>query len=324
MATLSRFSAVPRSSLALRVVQGKYKGGECPVHEHRDIVIGRSSEVDVVLVEEMVSRQHARIGFRADTLTIEDLRSTNGTFVNGERIKKPSPLRVGDLIHIGASVLMVVDETIPESSDGRNPDLSARGVSAQKLPTAETGPDEQPRMAGSLEEIAVEDLLQLFGSSRKTGVLVLRAQAKIGRIVLVEGRLRDAVIDGQVDKNPLKALCRMVGWRQGTFELETGGAVESTSNVELGIQEVLMEAFRQQDELATLLAVLPPMDAQLLLKSPLDAPLHALEPRNLEMLQLAINCPSLAALFDRSTLLDLDIARIVAQLLDRGYLIPKG
>jgi hypothetical protein len=118
----------------------------------------------------------------------------------------------------------------------------------------------------------------------------------------------------------MKAVCRIIGWRQGSFELQPPDNEAYPSAVEQGVQEVLMEAFRQQDELATVSAVLPPPDSRLMLKSPLEAPLHALEPQNLEVLQLAINCPNLHTLFDRSKLLDLEVARIVAQLLDRGYL----
>ena len=50
-----------RPRLALRFISGKYQGGEFPLIEGQEIVIGRSSDLDMVLVEEMVSRRHARI-----------------------------------------------------------------------------------------------------------------------------------------------------------------------------------------------------------------------------------------------------------------------
>lgn len=322
MSTRSPLNAAPRSPIALRFVSGKYKGGEYRVDDGRDAVVGRSSDVDVVLVEEMVSRQHARVGFRGGALTVEDLGSTNGTFVNGERIRESTVLRVGDLIHIGTSVLLVVDEAGKEPLDFHEPELLPLG----KMPfvrqpaTVESSVEELPRMAGSLEEIAVEDLLQLFSSSRKTGVLAVRTLGHAARIVLAEGRLRYALVEGEVESNPMKAICRIVAWRQGSFELQPPDSEAYPAAVDMGVQEVLMEAFRQQDELSTVSEVLPPLDSRLALKSPLEAPLHALEPQNLEILQLAINCPNLQTLFDRSGLLDLEVARVVAQLLDRGYL----
>ena len=70
-----------------------------------EIVIGRSSELDMVLVEDMVSRKHAKIVTDEKTVTIEDLGSTNGTFVNGVRLDRPRKLVDGDLVRIGETEL---------------------------------------------------------------------------------------------------------------------------------------------------------------------------------------------------------------------------
>jgi pSer/pThr/pTyr-binding forkhead associated (FHA) protein len=51
-------------------------------------IIGRTSDCDVVLRASDVSKQHCRIIIEADSVTIEDLGSANGTFVNGQRIRK--------------------------------------------------------------------------------------------------------------------------------------------------------------------------------------------------------------------------------------------
>ena len=72
---------------ALRFISGKYQGGEFPLRPHREIVIGRSSDLDMVLVEDMVSRKHAKITTDDHVVTIQDLGSTNGTFVNGEKVR---------------------------------------------------------------------------------------------------------------------------------------------------------------------------------------------------------------------------------------------
>src|SRR5687767_11582865 len=93
--------------LALRFISGKYQGGEFPIEENRAIIVGRSSDLDMVLVEEMVSRKHAKIEMREGAIQIEDLGSTNGTFVNGERIVK-SRLKEGDRVLIGSNILKVI------------------------------------------------------------------------------------------------------------------------------------------------------------------------------------------------------------------------
>src|ERR1700733_5414197 len=92
---------------ALRFISGKYQGGEFPLRPHREIIIGRSSELDMVLVEDMVSRKHAKITTDDKAVTIQDLGSTNGTFVNGEKVRKVE-LKDGDRILIGTSIIKMV------------------------------------------------------------------------------------------------------------------------------------------------------------------------------------------------------------------------
>jgi len=92
--------ARPAKRFALRFISGKYQGGEFPLPVSKEIVVGRSSELDMVLVEDMVSRRHAKITVTGDQIFIQDLGSTNGTFVNGEKIKR-ARLQEGDRILIG-------------------------------------------------------------------------------------------------------------------------------------------------------------------------------------------------------------------------------
>lgn len=97
----------PRSDTVLwtlRFISGKYQGGEFPLRPHREIVIGRSSDLDMVLVEDMVSRKHAKIVTDEKGVSIQDLGSTNGTFVNDEPVRERT-LDDGDRITIGETVL---------------------------------------------------------------------------------------------------------------------------------------------------------------------------------------------------------------------------
>src|SRR5690606_34514045 len=97
----------PAKQYALRFISGKYQGGEVPLPNHKEIVVGRSSELDMVLVEDMVSRRHAKLTVTGDQIFIQDLGSTNGTFVNGEKIKR-ARLQEGDRILIGTSIIKLV------------------------------------------------------------------------------------------------------------------------------------------------------------------------------------------------------------------------
>lgn len=308
----------PKAGLALRFISGKYQGGEFPLEEGREIVVGRSSDLDMVLVEEMVSRRHARIQMSNAAIWIEDLGSTNGTFVNGEKISR-AELHEGDRILIGTSILKVVAVGGGDADARRNLEsVAVRRVTARQR---NWSAEEAPRMTGNLEEIPLPDLMQLFGSSRKSGVLVIRTDARIGRIFLHEGRIHYAVIDGQPELPPLKAVYRMLGWKRGFFELDPPDARRFENPLDAGVQEILMEGFRQQDEFNNLSEKLPPLDQRLQLKTPLVSPLHELDPKDLDVLQLALNTPSLEALLDRSPLSDLQTAEAVVRLIKRGYLI---
>ncbi len=310
----------PETHAALRFISGKYQGNEFPLAEGREIVIGRSSDLELVLVEEMVSRRHARIVVRDGVVAIEDLGSTNGTFVNGEKIQR-AILEEGDRVLIGTSILKLVTLA---SLDPPPEMASAPAFPRSSRPGQTYAPEEAPRMTGNLEDIPLPDLLQLFSTSRKSGVLLLKTGSALGRIYLKDGVIHFAAVDGLPQLHALKAVYRMLGWLNGVFALEPADPTQFEGAIDAGAQEVLMEGFRQQDELAAIRSKLPPSDARLSLRTPLRAPLHELEPKQLELLQQALSCPNLQALFDRSELPDLEVAQLVLTLIERGYLQEPG
>jgi hypothetical protein len=66
-------------------------------------VLGRSTTADVRLTDREVSRKHSQIDLAGDKFVLSDLGSSNGTFLNGERILEPTPLEEGDEVMIGTS-----------------------------------------------------------------------------------------------------------------------------------------------------------------------------------------------------------------------------
>ncbi len=74
------------------------------IHEGETLV-GRGSRVAFFLDEPSVSREHALIRRLGDTVSVTDLTSSNGTFVNGERVVKTRALELGDTIKLGAAEL---------------------------------------------------------------------------------------------------------------------------------------------------------------------------------------------------------------------------
>lgn len=69
--------------------------------------IGRTRETDVVLRDSEVSRRHARLTSQNGVVYLEDLESSNGTFLNGRRIAEAIEVRDGDEIDVGTTRLVV-------------------------------------------------------------------------------------------------------------------------------------------------------------------------------------------------------------------------
>jgi hypothetical protein len=296
----------------LRFISGKYQGGEFPIVTDRQIVIGRSSDLDMVLVEDMVSRKHARITMQGEQMWIEDLGSTNGTFVNGEKIKR-APLKEGDRVLIGTSILKVVASDAPrEGGEAAKRDLE--NVAQQRRTS------QQRTMSGSIEEVPLPDLLQLFGTSKKSGVLVVRTDDNVGRIFLKKGVVAFASVNELDDVQPLKALYRMLTWPKGLFDLDPPEEREFNNEITQGVQEILIEGMRQMDEMNRLRAELPDMSARVSVPSPLIPTLRDLKREDLDVLQLAHNYSVFETILNKSLATDLETAEILVRLIKSSYL----
>lgn len=79
------------------------EGAVMPVGD--ELTIGRAAACTLTLDDTYVSQQHARILRRDGQHLVDDLGSTNGTFVNRERIAAPVVLKPGDRVQIGSTVL---------------------------------------------------------------------------------------------------------------------------------------------------------------------------------------------------------------------------
>lgn len=306
-------------SLALRFISGKYQGGEFPLEDDREVIVGRSSDLDMVLVEEMVSRRHAKICLQEGVVNIDDLGSTNGTFVNGERVKH-AKLQQGDRVLIGSNILKVVNAA--ELVDGSSSRVTS-GVEPQTVNRAGSRLVGDARMRGNLEEIPLPDLLQLFGSSRKTGTLTVTSEGKVGRIHLRKGLLHQVEAETH-DGQPLplsgkKVVYRMLSWERGMFELMPEDPRTFEEPIDVSVQEVLMEGFRQKDELEQLKNQLPEADSPLQPRFPLEAKLGELEPDQLEVFQAVMNSQTLGGMLDQSPFEDLKSAKILLHLVEKNY-----
>ncbi|MBK8014272.1 MAG: DUF4388 domain-containing protein [Deltaproteobacteria bacterium] len=298
---------------ALRFISGKYQGGEFPLPWDREIVVGRASDLDMVLVEDMVSRKHAKVSTQGGLLSIMDLGSTNGTFVNGEKIKK-TRLKEGDRILIGTSILKVVatSASAPMSTSEAKQQLEQVGL---------RDPNRGTTMSGTLEEVPIPDLLQLFSTSKRTGILHIRAPEGYGKIFLRNGALFYAMIDDDHDLGPLKALCRIVGWNRGSFDFGPPDQnAEFMLELEDSTENLLMKALHQLDEFRRVSPDLPPMEHELSVPQPLVPLLSHLEPLELDVFQLIHNHGVTGIVLDRSPGTDYETAHAILSLLSQGYI----
>lgn len=70
-----------------------------------ELTLGRAGGCSIVLDEQYVSQVHARVFIRDGSLFVEDLGSTNGTFLGNQKVEDPVELRHGERIRIGATTL---------------------------------------------------------------------------------------------------------------------------------------------------------------------------------------------------------------------------
>lgn len=89
------------------------------------VVIGREAPADLIVASPLVSRRHAMLTVEGDTVTLQDLGSANGTFVNGNRVDRVI-LRHGDRVHI-ADRMLVFDAGGLHELSARPASLSERG-----------------------------------------------------------------------------------------------------------------------------------------------------------------------------------------------------
>ena len=302
-------ASTPGVAFALHFVSGKYEGRRFPLPSAGEILLGRSRDVDVIMLEEGVSRRHARIIVSRDKVVFQDLGSTNGSLVNGEKVKR-ARLQPGDRLLLGSSIIKLV--TVKRTRSFNDARLQFHEM-------AQTQQLAQVRLiTGSIGEVPLPDLMQLFGHSKKTGVLAVTTDADVGKIYFELGKVYFASINDDEDLAADKALYRIVTWQEGNFELYPPTEREVPRPLNASIEGLLMEAMRQMDELAALDGV-PDGDARLtVVRSPLPT---EVSPEELELIELVKHNGHVQTVLDRSSLSDADASAALAALLQDGTLM---
>jgi len=139
--------------------------------EGDQIVIGRDSTNGVVINDAEISRKHARLTFQGGKYVLEDLGSTNGSFVNGQRLAGPVVLKSGDVVSLGEQIVLLYDAL--------SVDAGATVISSRKSAPAPVVPPPAPAQAAAppppnystpMTPVKKTNLTPLFIA---TGILVL-------------------------------------------------------------------------------------------------------------------------------------------------------
>ncbi len=97
--------------------------------EGDQITIGRDSANGITINDAEISRRHARLTFQGGKYVLEDLGSTNGTFVNGQRLAGPRVLKTGEVVSFGEQIILVFE------ANSFNPDATVVSPRAAPVPS---------------------------------------------------------------------------------------------------------------------------------------------------------------------------------------------
>ena len=129
----------------LQAITAEFTGQEISVE--RDMLVGRHQDAEILLQSTDISRKHAALLFRDDHIWVKDLNSTNGTFVNGERVEQEQEIELhdGDMLQFASFMFMIL---APERYKADLPEIDVEPVTTvphdQGMPSiaeraAETG-----------------------------------------------------------------------------------------------------------------------------------------------------------------------------------------
>ncbi len=135
---------------------------------HGFTLIGRSSSCQIILNDGLVSRQHARITTNESQVSIEDLGSVNGVFINEERLSGTRVLQTGDRLVVGAQVMILRTSPLPGRLDARtqnHPRAQQSGdIEPPRSPLGSHSEGRSPNGEDSETATFTADLVEILGS----------------------------------------------------------------------------------------------------------------------------------------------------------------
>ncbi len=172
-------------------------------------------------------------------------------------------------------------------------------------------------VGGTLTEIALVDLLQIFKMNRKNGVLTLKADGMTGQIMIRDGVLINARLGKVVGE---KAIYRLISWPHGTFEFKPA-LTDAEVRIHRSAENLIMEGLRQLDELNRIQSKLIPRKASVRLRKNIAGGEEKLKPVTREVVNLLQYFNRVEDILDNSSFPDLDIYLTLQSLIDHEVIV---
>jgi pSer/pThr/pTyr-binding forkhead associated (FHA) protein len=203
----------------------------------RPISIGRHPDCEFPIREEDVSRRHAEVRFQDGGYVLYDLESTNGTYLNNERVAGMRNLLPGDRIEIGSSTITFCEIESTGTTTWGDADNASTVICERPLTSA-------PRFSGLFAEVPPAAVFQLLEMGSNSGLLEIASDAGRMRVWFEMGR----PVHAETDKLAgFDAVLEIVNLPDGQFRFGPCGDTPSTT-IMASVTEVLLEACRLQDE----------------------------------------------------------------------------
>jgi DNA-binding NtrC family response regulator len=207
-------------------------------------VIGKSSTCALVLADPKVSRQHLEVEVGPRGITLRDLQSRNGSFVQGARF---------DQITVGAAGTVTIGDTSLRflSAEASAPQTSTR----TELGRMRGGSEAMRRVYALVERIAPSDLTVLIQGETGTGkelcaeaIHALSPRAKRPFVIADMAGLPRSLMESELFGHVKGAFTGAVSDRRGAFEAASGGTlfIDEIGELELAAQPVLLRAIEQR------------------------------------------------------------------------------
>jgi FixJ family two-component response regulator len=186
----------------------------------------------------------------------------------------------------------------------------------QRLAQAQQLLRQTQEVKGSLDQLGITDLLQLFGLNRKSGTLFLARGTEQGIVQLQDGQIVNARL-GRVDAE--KALYRLLLWSSGTFRFSPG-AVPGPRRISIPTDHLIMEGLRLGDEAAAQAERLPALQSLMQLALPRERLPQGLRAATREILHKLEMYPRVSDLLDHCTYGDLQVLQVLRVLREKGVI----